>query len=62
VSKSSRVSPRGFLGGTGGFLGATSVWWLCGEEFTCQCRRHRFNPRSRKIPHARRMKKYKQDK
>ena len=26
-------------------------WWLSGKEFTCQSRRHRFNPRSRKIPH-----------
>ena len=26
--------------------------WLSGKESTCQCRRHRFNPWSRKIPHA----------
>ena len=25
-------------------------WWLIGKEFTCQCRRHGFNPWSRKIP------------
>ena len=24
-------------------------WWLRGEESACQCRRHGFNPRSRKI-------------
>ena len=27
-------------------------WWLSGKESTCQCRRHRLDPRSRKIPHA----------
>ena len=27
-------------------------WWLSGKEFTCQCRRHGFDPQSRKIPHA----------
>ena len=27
-------------------------WWLSGKESTCQCRRHRFNPWSGKIPHA----------
>ena len=27
-------------------------WWLSGKESACQCRRHRFNPWSRKIPHA----------
>ena len=27
-------------------------WWLSGKESTCQCRRHRFNPWSRKISHA----------
>ena len=27
-------------------------WWLSGKEPTCQCRRHRFVPWSRKIPHA----------
>ena len=26
--------------------------WLRGKESTCQCRRLRFDPRSRKIPHA----------
>ena len=26
--------------------------WLRGTECTCQCRRHRFDPLSRKIPHA----------
>ena len=25
------------------------LWWLSGKEATCQCRRHRFDPRSRKI-------------
>ena len=25
-------------------------WWLSGKEPTCQCRRHRSNPRVRKIP------------
>ena len=27
-------------------------WWVCGEESTCQWRRHEFNPWSKKIPHA----------
>ena len=27
-------------------------WWLSGKEFTCQCRRHRFDPWARKIPHV----------
>ena len=27
-------------------------WWLRGKESACQCRRHRFNPWSRKMPHA----------
>ena len=27
-------------------------WWLSGKESTCQCRRHRFDPGSEKIPHA----------
>ena len=27
-------------------------WCSNGKESTCQCRGHRFNPRSRKIPHA----------
>ena len=27
-------------------------WWLSGKEFACQCKRHRFNPWSGKIPHA----------
>ena len=26
--------------------------WLSGKESTCQCRRHRFDPWSRKIPHS----------
>ena len=26
-------------------------WWLSGKGFTCQCRRHGFDPWSRKIPH-----------
>ena len=25
-------------------------WWLSAKEFTCQCRRHRFDPLARKIP------------
>ena len=28
------------------------LWWLSGKEFTCQCRRHVFDPWSRKILHA----------
>ena len=28
------------------------LWWLSGKESTCQGRRHRFNPWSRKIPHV----------
>ena len=27
-------------------------WWLSGKEFTCQCRRHGFDPWSSKVPHA----------
>jgi len=27
-------------------------WWLSGKESACQCRRHRFDPRSGKIPYA----------
>ena len=27
-------------------------WWLSGEESTCQCRRHGFDPWSRKILYA----------
>ena len=27
-------------------------WWLSGKESACQCRRHRFDPWSGKIPHA----------
>ena len=27
-------------------------WWLSGEEFIYQCRGHRFDPCSGKIPHA----------
>jgi len=27
-------------------------WWLRGKESTCQCRAHRFDPWSRKIPPA----------
>ena len=27
-------------------------WQLSGKESACHCRRHRFNPRSGKIPHA----------
>ena len=28
-------------------------WWLSGKESICLCRRHRFNPWSKKIPQAR---------
>ena len=27
-------------------------WWLSGKESACQCRRHWFDPWSRKSPHA----------
>jgi len=27
-------------------------WWLSGKESTCQCRKHRFDPWSGKIPSA----------
>ena len=27
-------------------------WWFSGKESACQCRRHGFNPRSGRIPHA----------
>ena len=27
-------------------------WWLSGKEPACQCQKHRFDPRSGKIPHA----------
>ena len=27
-------------------------WWLSGKESACQCRRHRFDPWSRKSPHV----------
>ena len=27
-------------------------WWLSGKESACQCRRHSYDPWSRKIPHA----------
>ena len=27
-------------------------WWLSGKESTCQCKRHGFDPWSKKIPHA----------
>ena len=27
-------------------------WWLSSKEFACQYRRHRFDPWTRKIPHA----------
>ena len=27
-------------------------WWLSGKKSVCQCRRHRFNSLSRRIPHA----------
>ena len=28
------------------------TWWHSGQESACQCRGHRFNPYSGKIPHA----------
>ena len=31
-------------------------WSLSGRESACQCRRHRFNPRVRKIPWRRKWK------
>ena len=37
------------------FLKVTAMgfpWWLSGKESTCQCRKHGFEPRSRRIPHA----------
>ena len=37
----------GFQSNEGGLL-----WWLSGQESACQCRRHEFDPRSRKIPRA----------
>ena len=27
-------------------------WWYSGQESTCQCRGHEFDPWSRKIPHS----------
>ena len=33
-----------------GFLGLP--WWCSGQESACQCRGHRFEPWSGKIPHA----------
>ena len=27
-------------------------WWASGKQSACQGRRHRFNPLSRKVPHA----------
>jgi len=27
-------------------------WWFSGYKFACQCRGHKFDPWSRKIPHA----------
>ena len=27
-------------------------WWVSGKEYTRQCRRHGFDPWSRKVPHA----------
>ena len=34
------------------FLGAGLPWWLSGKESICLCRRHGFDPWSRKIPDA----------
>ena len=33
-------------------LSSRLLWWLSGKESACQCRRHKFNPWSRKIPHV----------
>ena len=33
-------------------IGLGLPWWLGGKESFCQCRRHRFNSWSMKIPHA----------
>ena len=30
-------------------LNSQLPWWLSGKEFSCQCRRHRFDPWVRKI-------------
>ena len=41
--------------GKGGSTFKTALglpWWLGGKESTCQCRRHGFNPWSRRIPQA----------
>ena len=43
--------PRGFLDGFSK-LSPGLPWWLTGEESTCQCRGHGFDPWSGKIPHA----------
>ena len=34
------------------FLITGLPWWLSGEEAICQCRRHRFDPWSRRTAHA----------
>ena len=51
---SSEVNPRIHVLGrnTSKNLAKGLPWWLGGKEFACQCRRHRFNPWSGKIPHA----------
>ena len=44
-------SPEGFFVGCiqeGGL-----PWWLSNKESTCQCRRHRFDPRAGEIPWSR---------
>ena len=48
-SKGSHCFPR-ILADHSHWLGL--LWWLSGKEAACQCRRHRFDPWFRKIPHA----------
>ena len=47
---------QGGAGGPAGVLITKEIWslpwWLSGKESTHQCRRHRFNPWSRKISHV----------
>ena len=32
-------------------MGLGLSWWFSDKEYTCQCRRHGFDPRTGKIPH-----------
>ena len=36
----------------GNIINLELPWWLNGKESVCQCRRHAFNPLSRKIPYT----------